>query len=103
MNVGMFRSNNISMIIPHIGPIIPTRIGSNRIIFHRSIIPKAYKKNPNYAMNSNKKNLKELALINSQYPGEYVYLDGFHDDIKIIHFKYEDIDYSFLSSSPNSA
>ena len=31
------------------------------------------------------------------YPGEYVYLDGFHDDIKIIHFKYEDIDYSFLS------
>ena len=51
----------------------------------------------------NKKNLKELALINSQYPGEYVYLDGFHDDIKIIHFKYEDIDYSFSSDAINLA
>jgi hypothetical protein len=51
----------------------------------------------------NKKDLKELASINSMYPGEYVYLDGFHDDIKIIHFKYEDMDYSFLSSTPNSA
>ena len=49
------------------------------------------------------KDLKELASINSMYPGEYVYLDGFHDDIKIIHFKYEDMDYSFLSSTPNSA
>ena len=46
----------------------------------------------------NKNDLKELSLINSRYPGEYVYLDGFHDDIKIIHFKYENIDYAFEPS-----
>ena len=45
-----------------------------------------------------KNNLKELALINSRYPGEYVYLDRFHDDIKIVHFKFEDINYSFFES-----
>ena len=44
-----------------------------------------------------KNDLEELALINSQYPGEYVYLDGFHNDIKIIHFKDYEIDYSFSS------
>jgi hypothetical protein len=50
----------------------------------------------------NKKNLKELASINAMYPGEYVYLDGFHDDIKIVHFKNEEIDYSFLSNNITS-
>ena len=46
-----------------------------------------------------KTDIKELAKINSRYPGEYVYLDGFHEDIKIVHFKNEDIDYSFADSS----
>ena len=46
----------------------------------------------------NKKDTKELAKINNRYPGEYVYLDGFHEDIKIDHFKNEDIDYSFVNS-----
>jgi len=45
-----------------------------------------------------KKDTKELAKINSRYPGEYVYLDRFHEDIKIVHFKNEDIDYSFINS-----
>ena len=46
-----------------------------------------------------KTDIEELAKINSRYPGEYVYLDGFHEDIKIVHFKNEDIDYSFADSS----
>lgn len=46
-----------------------------------------------------KKDTRELAKINDKYPGEYVYLDGFHEDIKIVHFKNEDIDYSFVDSS----
>ena len=43
-----------------------------------------------------KNDKKELARLNTLYPDEYMYLDGFNEKLKIIHFKNCDIDLSFF-------
>ena len=40
---------------------------------------------------------KELARLNTLYSDEYMYLDGFNEKLKIIHFKNCNVDSSFLS------
>ena len=45
----------------------------------------------------NKNDKKELARLNTLYPDEYMYLDGFNEKLKIIHFKNCNVDSSFLS------
>ena len=44
-----------------------------------------------------KNDKKELARLNTLYPDEYMYLDGFNEKLKIIHFKNCNVDSSFLS------
>lgn len=44
-----------------------------------------------------KNDKKELARLNTLYPDEYMYLDGFNKKLKIIHFKNCNVDSSFLS------
>ena len=44
-----------------------------------------------------KNDKKELARLNTLYPDEYMYLDGFNKKLKIIHFKNCNVDSSFFS------